>query len=83
MFVKLIVIFSISSAFIFYGVSWFRKGVNSDECYDFKDDLKHSFLTLHGKYSGFFNDGKPRRIIPAMLIVGGGVILIVGLINIL
>lgn len=83
MWFKLILLVSISLVIISYGVLWYRKSLTSDDRYDFKEDFKRSFLTPHLKYSGFFNDSKPRRIVPAMIILGGIGILAVGLIKIL
>ena len=85
MWLKLIILFLISSFFIFYGAVWFRRSISSKEHYDFKEDFKYSFLTLHWKYANYYNwnDSKPRRIVPVMIILGGIGMLIVGLIKIL
>ncbi len=83
MWFKLILLISISLIFVSYGVLWYGKSVNFGARYDFKEDFKHTFFTPHGTYSGFFNDGKPRRIVPALLVLGGIIILAVGLIKIL
>ena len=83
MWLKLFLLVSISLIFISIGILWYRKSFSSEDRYDFKEDFKRSFLTPHLKYSGFFNDGKPRRIVPAIMILGGIGILAVGLIKIL
>jgi len=83
MWIKLIVLISISSIIISFGIIWYRKSFSSEDHYDFKEDFKRSFLSLHWKYSGFFNDAKPRRIVPSIIILGGVGILIVGLNKIL
>jgi hypothetical protein len=85
MWIKLIIIVSISSLFISYGMLWYRKGLSSKKPYDSKEDFKYSFLTPHWKYSNYYNwnDSTPRRIVPVMLILGGIGILVVGLIKIL
>jgi hypothetical protein len=85
MWFKLIVIVSISSMFIFYGIIWYRNGLASKERYDFKEDFKYSFLTIHRKYESYFNwkDSTPRRIMPVMIIIGGVGMLVYGLIKIL
>ena len=83
MWLKLILLVSIWLIIIAYGVSWFRKSFSSENRYDFKEDFKRSFLTPHWKYSGFFNDSEPRRIVPVIIILGGIGILVIGLIKIL
>ena len=85
MWLKLIIIVSISIIFIFYGVLWFIKSLYSKVRYDFKEDIKYSFMTPHWSYSGFFNfdETRPRRVVPAMLVLGGIGILVVGLLKII
>lgn len=85
MWFKLIGIVSTSLLFISYGLIWYRKSLSSEEPYDFKEDFKYTFLTIHRKYSNHFNwnESKPRRIAPIMIIVGGIGILVVGLVKIL
>jgi len=72
-----------SLIFISYGVHWYRKSLSSVDRYDFKEDFINSFLTPHWKYSRYLDDSKPRRIVPALFILGGIGILAVGLIKIL
>jgi hypothetical protein len=85
MWLGLIIVVSISSLFISYGILWYRKGLSSEERYSFKEDFQYSFLTPHWKYSNYFNwnDSKPRKIVPVMLIFGGIGMLVVGLVKIL
>ena len=85
MWFKLIGIVFISSIFISYGLIWYRKSLSSADHYNFKEDFKYSFLTLHRSYSNYFNmnDDKPRKIVPVMVILGGIGTLVVGLIKIL
>lgn len=83
MWLKLIILISISLAIVSYGVLWFRKSLSSEIRYSFKEDFKRSFLTPHWSYSAFFNDGKPRRIVPAIVVIAGIGILAVGLIKLL
>jgi hypothetical protein len=80
---RLLVLISISSIFIFSGILWLRKSLSSADSYDFKEDVKHTFLTPHWTYSNHFNDGKPRRIAPVIAILIGMGILVVGLIKVL
>jgi hypothetical protein len=81
MLIKIIIILFVSSIFIFYGVLWFSKSLSSKVRYDFKEDIKYTFFTPHWKYSGFFNfdENRPRRIVPVLMIVSGIVILTLGL----
>lgn len=83
MWLRLIVLISISSIFISSGILWFRKSLSSADSYDFKEDFMHTFLTPHWKYSNHLNDGKPRRIAPVIAILIGMGILVVGLIKVL
>jgi hypothetical protein len=85
MWIKLVIIFSVSFLLIFYGVLWFGKSLSSKVRYDFKEDIKYSFITPHWSYSGFFNfdANRPRRIVPVMLVLGGVGILVVGLFKII
>jgi hypothetical protein len=83
MWFKLLLLICISLIFISYGALWLRKSLSSGDRYNFKEDIKHCFLTPRWKYSGYINDGKPRRIAPAIIILGGIAILVVGLIKIL
>ena len=83
MWFKIILLVSISLITISYGILWYRKSFSTEDRYDFKEDFKRSFLMPHWKYSGFYNDGKPRRIVPAIIILGGIGILVVGLTKIL
>jgi hypothetical protein len=83
MWLRLIVLISISLIFISSGVIWFRKSLSSAAHYDFKEDFKHTFLTPHLKHSSHHNDNKHARIVPVMTILGGIGILVVGLIKIL
>jgi hypothetical protein len=83
MWLRLIGIISISSIFISYGVLTYRKSLSSDDEYDFKADFKHTFLTPHWKHSSHHNDNKHKRIFPAMMVIGGIGILVVGLIAVL
>ena len=80
---KLFLLICISLAFVSCGALWYRRSLSSGDRYDYKEDAKHSFLTPHWNYSGYVNDGKPRRIVPVMIILGGIAILIVGLIKML
>ena len=80
---KLFLLICISLAFVSCGALWHRRAPSSGDRYDYKEDAKHSLLTPHWKYSGYINDGKPRRIVPVMIILGGIAILIVGLIKML
>lgn len=82
MWIKLIGLGSISLAFILYGFFWYRKGLKSQKIYAFKEDLKHTFFTIRGSYSGTLNDDKPRKIAPAMTMLCGVIILIVGLLKV-
>jgi hypothetical protein len=85
MWFKLIGIVSVALIFIIDGIICYRRSLSSDVQYDFKEDFKHSFLTLHRRHSSHHNYDKsrPRRIVPVMFIVGGIGFLIVGLIKIL
>lgn len=84
MWAKLICLFLISCSLIFYGASWFRDSISSDKQYNFKDDFKHTFLTLHSTYSNFLrSEGKPQKIAPIMIIISGLGILVAGLVKIL
>lgn len=79
---KLIILISIASVFIVRGLLWFRESMTPEENYDFWEDFKDSFLTLHWKYSDYLNDGQPRRIVPIMMILGGVGILVIGIVKI-
>ena len=81
MWVKLIIVLSISFLFIFYGILFFIKSHTAQVRYDFKEDLKSSFFKVHLKYTDFFNfdENKPRRIVPVILVLGGIGILTLGL----
>ena len=83
MWFKIIILITLSSVMILYGVLWYIKSFSSNDRYDFKEDFRRSFLTPHWTYEAFFNDDKPRRIVPIIMILGGIVILIVGLIKII
>ena len=71
MWIKLCILISISVTMITYGIFWLMKSFYSKNCYDFTEDFRKSFLVVHWSYAGFFNDKKPRRIIPILLIIGG------------
>lgn len=79
--IKTIILISFATALIGFGVIWFQKSLSGDEPYDFREDFRHSFLTPHWTYSAFLNDGKPRRIAPTILIIGGLGLLVVSLRN--
>ena len=75
---KLAVLTAISMTLIGIGVVWYRKSLRSTTPYDLAEDFRRSFLSPHGSYSGFYNDGKPRRIVPVLTTCGGLGLLILG-----
>jgi hypothetical protein len=83
MWFKLLLLVCISSTFISYGALWYRKSLSSEDRYDLTEDARRSFLAPRWKYSSHASDGKPRRIVPAMIILGGIAILAVGLMKML
>jgi hypothetical protein len=83
MWIKITILISFSLAMIAYGIFWFSKSFSLENRYDFNEDLKKSFFSIHWKNEGFFNDNRPRRIIPIMLILGGIGILCLGLIKVI
>ena len=85
MWIKFVIIFSTTLLLISFGVVWFGKSLSSKVRYHFKEDIKYSFITPHWSYSGFFNfdESRPRRIVPALLVLGGIGIMAVGLLKII
>lgn len=79
--IKLIFLIFFSWVMVLYGVIWYRRGLSADDPYDLKEDFKHTFLRLRGSYSGSLEDGKPRKIAPVILIIGGIGVLVIGLIK--
>ncbi|MBP6948650.1 MAG: hypothetical protein KBC41_00490 [Candidatus Pacebacteria bacterium] len=77
--IQVFVLFFVSSVFIFYGIIWLRNSIRSNKDYDFKNDVKRTFLKPHWKYSSFLNDNNTGRIAPIVIIIGGFSILIIGL----
>jgi hypothetical protein len=53
MWIKLIILISFSLAMIAYGIFWLSKSFSLENRYDFNEDLKKIFFTIHGKYEGF------------------------------
>ena len=76
---RLLLLICISLALICCGALWYGRSLSSGDRYDCKEDMKRTFLTPHWKYSGYLNDGRPRRVVPAMLILAGIALLVAGL----
>ncbi len=77
--IKTIILIGFATGLIAIGSIWLFKSFSSEEPYDFREDVIHSFIKPHWTYSAFLNDGSPRRIAPAFLIVGGLGLLVVAL----
>ena len=70
---------ALASAVLVWGAVWLRRSVASGVRYELGEDLRHTFLTPHRSYSAFFNDGRPRRIVPMILMISGAALLVWGL----
>jgi hypothetical protein len=81
--IKLAVLIVVSAIAISFGVAWYRRGLAAEQPYDFREDFKHTFITPHLDYSGYLNDGKPRRIAPMIVILGGVGLLVWGAVRFL
>ena len=78
---KLILLVLFSFTVIIYGLILYKRSLYYDDIYEFKEDLKRNFLTIRWSYSP--HNDKSSRVAPAMIVVVGLGILVVGLIKIL
>ncbi|MEL6548289.1 MAG: hypothetical protein AAFQ82_26935 [Myxococcota bacterium] len=76
--IRWLVILAFAAAVSAAGYAWLRASAEHPEPYSFREDFRHTFLTVHRKYSGHHNDGGNRRIVPIMLMLAGPFILLVG-----
>ena len=68
--VKVYILAAIAVVALIWGILWVAKSFSPEAKYDFWEDARRSFFAPHRSYEGFYNDGKPRRIVPWILILG-------------
>jgi hypothetical protein len=76
---RLALLVAVSGAFIVAGVLWWRAGLRSGQPWRLEEDLQATFLRPRLGSTADLQDGRPRRIAPFMLMVGGILILAIGL----